>query len=441
MRQFGRKLCRMGRRGFLETLAGLGVSTAALNGLDKDTFEQFVDDPKKEVPYVYSYVHTNHEAVVESGATPERGPVRTTMPRAQWVRIKAAADARRRVADTLAEIDQPLSAWTTTEADGDKLVEVEVYDDGSLGSKQYDRIEQIVPETIDGVAGRGTDAETVVADIPTTVTRTKTGPATTKQPIDTDLFNDPADHFYDDWNACPAGGGMHVVGYVDGDVKGKVGTTATPVDGNRIICSGHVIGKDFDDPQVTLTNVSEPMMEDEDGDGEKEFQDHYQGYEKLEWSWDPTDTVDAALLNGWDTQYQFATDKGYTTGDIHGSLSKTALQTIADDGTHDDATFTFQGANSGLNDTDFGIIKNKDIAFEINIETVDGDSGGPCYVDWDTNLRAKKFAFPDGAFMSGSSGSYQTQFQNIAGVLHGYSYDDLHASSMHAIESEFKVEV
>lgn len=51
-----RNLGLMSRRRFIEALTALGVSTAALQGLTKETFADLVDDPQKEIPVVDSYV-------------------------------------------------------------------------------------------------------------------------------------------------------------------------------------------------------------------------------------------------------------------------------------------------------------------------------------------------------------------------------------------------
>lgn len=67
-------LDRMGRRGFLKTLAGLGVSASTAGALTQSAVAEAVDDPRREVPRIRAFRHTNHEEVVEEGVKPEREP-------------------------------------------------------------------------------------------------------------------------------------------------------------------------------------------------------------------------------------------------------------------------------------------------------------------------------------------------------------------------------
>lgn len=83
-----RRLNRMGRRRFYETLSKLGVSTAALPFISKDTLGNLTDDPENEVPRVFSLDHTNHQKVAKGEEPPDREPVTFTISRDEWARIE-----------------------------------------------------------------------------------------------------------------------------------------------------------------------------------------------------------------------------------------------------------------------------------------------------------------------------------------------------------------
>lgn len=96
--RFERTLRRSGRRGFMKMLAQIGISGATLATLTEETLAETVGDPRKEVPYIESYEHTNHREIVEEGATPKREPKYTTVSRDRWVTMQGAKKARRQVA-------------------------------------------------------------------------------------------------------------------------------------------------------------------------------------------------------------------------------------------------------------------------------------------------------------------------------------------------------
>jgi hypothetical protein len=89
-RGFKRKLSRTGRRGFVKLLATTGVSAAALKEIPRDVGAA---SPKSEVSYIKSFRHTNQEAILR-GEKPEREPVYGKWERDEWVRVKAAHNAK-----------------------------------------------------------------------------------------------------------------------------------------------------------------------------------------------------------------------------------------------------------------------------------------------------------------------------------------------------------
>lgn len=144
-------LSRMGRRGFLKTLAGLGVSASTASALTQDAVADVIGDPRREVPRIKAFRHTNHEAVVEEGAKPEREPDIYSIPRSMWAQVEAAHDARRQVEK---QLDGNYPVWVTDDNNGDKMVVVEQYDDGNLRSADVRALDEQIPASVKGVAGR-----------------------------------------------------------------------------------------------------------------------------------------------------------------------------------------------------------------------------------------------------------------------------------------------
>jgi len=199
----------IGRRKFLGTLAGFGVSAGVLGSITGEAYADFIDDPKQEAPYIRSYLHTNHQEVVERGATPERTPVYDTMPRSQWVRIKSAQDARRQVAKQVRARNEDIQTYVTTNSNGEKQIDVHVYDwNGTINKSTLTEIEDQVSGSVDGVAGRGTENEESVQGIQVSVKRYSPelyGART--RTVEPDSLG-PLNHFWDSWGEVPAGAAM-----------------------------------------------------------------------------------------------------------------------------------------------------------------------------------------------------------------------------------------
>lgn len=87
------KFGRMGRRRFVETLSGLGVSAATVNELDPDDLEDITQDPEEEVPYLARY----ETLTKEEGKPPSRKPVYKSIPRDEWERRRTAIDAMNKI--------------------------------------------------------------------------------------------------------------------------------------------------------------------------------------------------------------------------------------------------------------------------------------------------------------------------------------------------------
>ncbi len=193
----------MGRRGFLETLASLGVSATVLDGLSKKMFEQLVDNPQTEVVRVLGHVHTNHEEM-KKGAALEREPIYYTISRDRRRRVEGAHDARNRAAEILVGRSEPIDIWVTTNSNDEKQVDVDVYETESVSKADIGDIEDELPATIDGVAGRGTASEDVLEDVPVVVDRT---PAPSSEPAP---LGDGPDHYWNDWEEIPGGAACYL---------------------------------------------------------------------------------------------------------------------------------------------------------------------------------------------------------------------------------------
>lgn len=79
-------------------LSKLGLSSAAVGSLSKAALAETSGDPRKDVPIVETYKHTNHREITEGRAPPEREIRHTTVPRDRWVMLEGARKARYQVA-------------------------------------------------------------------------------------------------------------------------------------------------------------------------------------------------------------------------------------------------------------------------------------------------------------------------------------------------------
>jgi hypothetical protein len=421
----------MSRRRFFKTLAGLGVSVGAIQGLTQETFAQLVDDPHKEVPRVHSYIHTNHEAVVKKGASPEREPVYYKIPRHRWARVEGAYDAREQIEEMLAGRPEETSVWVTTNRSGEKLIRVRVHDDGSLGTNAVRNVERVLPDTIDGVAGRGTNAEKVIEDINVTVARIN------PRELITDLVSTDStpDHYWEDWSDnIPGGAGAR---FKIGD-NWEPATVCTPayggdVVGDIMITAGHALDHP-DAPETDSIDAQKPADNDDN---------HFVASPTFH-EVDLDSYFDAGVMlrdTGIDVQYGFATDWGGTTGDIVGSVSESRLKDIEDHGTNTYETLKQQGSRTG-NNTGFGIRANTRKGFRTTLSNDDvdkGDSGGPYHIE-----TAGPFTQSDSheLVFGGDFIPDWESFNTIAGV-HFAAQENLgtFGTAMHSIEDEWPVEV
>ena len=425
----------IGRRKFLGTLAGLGASVGVWGSMTREAYADFIDDPKREVPYIRSYLHTNHQEVVERGAAPERTPVYDTMPRHQWVRIKSARDARRQVAKQIRTRNEDIRTYVTTNSNGEKQIDVHVYDwKDTINSSTLTEIEAQVSDSVDGVAGRGTELEESVQGIQVSVmgyspelydARTRT--------VEPGSIG-PLDYFWDSWGEVPAGAAMGATDKTveppkPSDPGSALGTTGTPIDGDKMAVAAHVLDgaeNNVDDVAVAAAapwDVNSPSFPPY---LDSEFEQvHYHGADR---------EPHASVVSGTgDVQYQLANYGGTTYGDIWGSVSQTTLERIEDEGTNQYETFESQGAKSGKH-SNFDIRGVGNLGFIAEQVMAPGDSGGPFHID-------NYSPFFEGDDNTGIDSG--TSWNDIAGIVHagipGEPFTIAH--SMHRIESATGLEV
>ena len=87
------KLERMGRRRFIENLAGIGVSATTLQYLEQDELSDVTHDPEDEMPYVAALLNSGRE---DDGSV-QREPVYETISREEWERRRAGFSAKDQV--------------------------------------------------------------------------------------------------------------------------------------------------------------------------------------------------------------------------------------------------------------------------------------------------------------------------------------------------------
>jgi len=265
-----------------------------------------------------------------------------------------------------------------------------------------------------------------VQNIPVTATRVKMDEPEPRTSSDHDF---PDDFYYwDDWNEAPAGAAGV---FIDSDDNGFAGTFGTPVydeldESQKMTTAGHNITK-VDAVGVSAT----PPLLDEDFNIDKYKKNDGIG----------KDVFDAALLDdGMPVQYQFATDRGTTGGDIVGVAGEYKLAAIEDGGTDRYETFKQQGAREGKN-VQFGIDDIGSSGFVSTLsesETDKGDSGGPYHIEVTVPYGPgeETLIFPDGF-----EPQHFDTYNLIAGIHQGNENQYTAATSMYVVENEWSVTV
>ncbi|MEF8894626.1 trypsin-like serine protease, partial [Halodesulfurarchaeum sp.] len=430
-------LSRMGRRGFLKTLAGLGVSASAASVLTQEAVADVIDDPRREVPRIKAFRHTNHEAVVEEGAKPEREPDIYSIPRSMWARVEAAHDARRQVEK---QLDGNYPVWVTDDNNGDKMVVVEQYDDGNLRSADVRALDEQIPASVKGVAGRRSrfgwkSRYAQEREIPVDIKRpqidgsqkenssaeqSKMAEDYSNYSLDSSIKTSESIHYEYDYEEIPAGSHMYAT---DSDMGNATHvTTGFPVyddTESKILSAGHTFDSQLDrgwvDDNITSSEFGGDLHEEEvvfDPFANDEF-----------------DPLDAALMeigpSASGTKRAFAANGGgYRWTSIWGSLTLDRLNDIQDSGTGSNGALIKQGSINGRDECSITAVTDR--AFKTDLVGGDdiegGDSGGPIAEVREVPWMGRNIAYAAGL---------------ISSNLETNEY--VYGSAMHAVEDEFTV--
>ena len=321
----------MGRRRFLNTLSGLGMSATALSYVTKGAALETTSDITEEIPYVKLLRHTNPKEV-KKGAIPEREPIWDTISRPKWIRVEAAHDGAKKVNDMLNQkfsSSQIVAAVTSRNGDPyQKEISVKYttieHADGTVSSPpaSFPEVENILPSTVSGQAGEGQDAE-IIETIPVTITRRRK----VKESCPGGVYNE------DQGDNIP--GGTRIG---DSGSAGTTGTAATRDDGlNVMVSCGHTINvssghlhqpgdfKSDEDLNVVLYKNSDP-----DDHGYTKAYDSEHFYRELasdSGGWKATDvkgivTWDTIKNKEGDTSYEVR-KQGNRTGTTKGHIFNT----------------------------------------------------------------------------------------------------------------------
>ena len=151
------KLRRMGRRRFMKTLSTLGLSTATVHNMSKETLAELTDNPEEEIPRLKAMRHTNHEAVVEGTEPPELEPMYYTIPRDEFVRIEGRYKAAKELDAQLGYPDNIEVGIRRSSGRGDDLVisvehQTLKRSDGKIVKPDISlaELEQTLPDTTSG---------------------------------------------------------------------------------------------------------------------------------------------------------------------------------------------------------------------------------------------------------------------------------------------------
>lgn len=463
-----RALSRVGRRGFLKTLAGLGVSASTASALTQDAVADVIDDPRREVPRIKAFRHTNHREVVEEGAKPEREPIVYKIPRWQWARVEAAHDARRQVEK---QLDGKYPVWVTTDTNDEKLVVVEQPDNGSLRTADVRALDERVPSSVRGVAGGrskdstppfGNDAKgvgpafghssrfTEEREVPVVVERPrisdrKVGNEPSVMHTDGEDSVSTSDYVVDDgyyyryeWDEIPAGACMQFGGQYDSGLAFATGTAGFPAyrNGNQVMVSaGHNwVWPDF--PISAYSAWADERIDTKYLYGREIITEgsDFDAQEIVDRNWDSDnyDPLDCSIMapsgDVSHIRYDFAADSSGRLEDwpVYGAVAMDRIHDLEDSGTHENEELYQQGATTGRDECAIDAVG--DASFQTDLvggqDVQKGDSGGPIVlVESDPELPYSA-AYP-------------------AGVTSSYLQDDprVFATTARTIEEEFDLRV
>lgn len=338
-----KKLSKMGRRRFLNTMAGLGISSVALQYMTKDALAQLTDNPEKEVPRLLGLVHTNHDRVVNTGAVPKREPRYYTISRDRWARTEATHAAAEKVSRLFAS--EPYVEVSVSNRDSELGIEVDYLTveraDGTTNSPSmsYEKVKEVIPRQVTGqVEANGKSF--VREGIHVSVNRSNT-----------------REQVVFDSKYRPVPGGAQLI-QPDG-VPGTLGTPATALqDSSQCwVTAGHCINR------TAGTPIDQPRDPDKIGEG-RQYTQKGNG------------DVGTVVSSGPDNAYNIADKDGNYGWQISGVLGRDKLKDMNQAG---DSLY-LQGRSSGRQQGT--VIKVDTTGTEwvyVDYNLSGGDSGGPYF--------------------------------------------------------------
>lgn len=342
------------RRRFLQGLgaAGLGVGFS----------EGALAEEDEKVRRVEKYVHTNHEEVIH-GAAPIREPKYYYISRERWARVESAHNAAERIEKRLAKKFDPqsfsVSVQLTNDSTGGRRRGVSVEfitvenPDGSViePNTTFGTFSQELPDRVTGVAGRKTEHETEIQDIPVEVEK---------------ITEYPEVYFSTKYDDVPAGAHCQtepVAGFIYNGTTGTPATNSTSE--NVLVTCGH----NYDLNNNGTLNASELHQDDYNY-----YNGDFVGYVD---SYDADPDYDMAIIgidaSNRDVQWDIANNSGGVRGyQIYGILAKDYLK--------DNLGETLYKQGSATGNVTGSIEKVGSTFIKIDASNSSGgDSGGPYY--------------------------------------------------------------
>jgi hypothetical protein len=183
------KIGRMGRRKFMEFLAGIGLSSTVVQNISADELQELTDDPTERVPRAKGYRPPEDLDSIESIDDLEIEYY--TIPRDQWIVVETAKDAARRVQEKIDEIEgaDGVRACVSTKVNNhrrQKAISVEIprvktrtnndEENSSISGPDItkDDLKYRLPDEMAGSVGRSETPEAIVEGIPIHIEETIT---------------------------------------------------------------------------------------------------------------------------------------------------------------------------------------------------------------------------------------------------------------------------
>jgi len=339
------KLQRMGRRRFIENLAGIGVSTTTLSYLEQDDLSEITHDPEEEIPYIARW-----ERVDENGPLGQN-EVYKTIPRDEWERRETAIDVKDQVENKLGNTQANAYFTAMDDSETGFGVEVLLEENSQVSIRE---LENILPTEAKGSTPEENPA--VRENIPIKI----------KETTSTESSTDSSSDCYVENNYDEVPGGQMIYATLENDDFESYGTMMAPFYSDDhswgVITSGHVVeglnivGEHYWDKEP-FADVKESKV-----DG---FVDC--GFAKQHSDQDTTYQITAPQNDGLAIQ-------------LVGTLSDEEIKNHVGDKNYEVAVqgrkscrqyshITGTGGESGV----------EAVALEDSLTTYDGDSGGPYF--------------------------------------------------------------